>query len=180
MGLSSKEIGAGTPPIAQADKFMRWPLYSAITVLGMVSVSMLIPAPLAVFPIFLFLLALILGLVTAAICHLLLALWRHQWHRAASMLAFPALLPLFLPAIWVSQTARDELRFQIHKSRYEAEVTSARAKGEHSRIVDDWSVFVTANSFVVWDDRDNPEQIMAGYHRYQSFGSLLSNRGLSI
>lgn len=98
-----------------------------------------------------------------------LAVFRYRWRQALSMLALPLMVVLTLPVADATRWVRDETRFYIHEERYEAEVAKAKAEGKQYVVVDDWSIFVTANSFVVWDAWDKPEEVM-GMKPYQSFG----------
>ncbi len=86
------------------------------------------------------------------------------------MLAFPLMIVLIIPSADISASIRDEARFYIHKGRYDAEVVRAKAEGRHFAVIDDWSLFVTANAFVVWDEFDKPEEVISGFKPYQSFG----------
>ncbi len=75
-----------------------------------------------------------------------------------SLSALPALVLLTLPAMEIARSSRDDARFYFGKRGYEAEASAARAAGKHIAWVDDWSPFFNANSFVVWDDQDDPEK----------------------
>lgn len=114
------------------------------------------------------LLIIAVGLLGAAIWCGSVALFRRQWRRALSMAAIPPMIVLTVPTMDASRSVRDELRFLIHKSGYEAQVAAAKAKGQHHISVDDWSAFFNAHSFVVWDEYDDPHE--AGLRSYQSFG----------
>ena len=85
------------------------------------------------------------------------------------MLALPLMVAATLPAMEAARLARDQARFYIHKSNYDAQVAEAKAAGKHSIVVDDWSTFVTDNTFIVWDEWDKPEEAM-GFKPYHSFG----------
>ena len=76
---------------------------------------------------------------------------------------------LTLPSTEVVRSVRDEVRFNLHKGRYETEVARAKAEGKHMAWVDDWSIFFNANDFVVWDEWDDPE-IASGFKLKQRFG----------
>lgn len=110
------------------------------------------------------------GSIVAILWGASLAVFRYRWRQALSMLALPLMVLLTWPASDVTRWVRDETRFYIHEGRYEAEVARARAEGKQYVVVDDWSIFVTANAFVVWDVWDKPEEVMMGMKPYQSFG----------
>jgi hypothetical protein len=156
------------------DRFTRWPLYSGIAVLAIVCVTWLLPVPLAIAVLFGLCIPAFAGGVLGAIIVILwcipAALFKRHWRRALSMLALPLMVLLTVPSTEAARWVRDETRFYIHKGAYDAKVTEAKAVGKHSAVVDDWSLFVTANEFVVWDEWDDPEEVISGYRRYASFG----------
>ncbi|MBV9827328.1 MAG: hypothetical protein JO001_16940 [Alphaproteobacteria bacterium] len=86
------------------------------------------------------------------------------------MMAIPIIIVVTFPLTDIPKSVRDAFRFQIHKGRYEIEVAKAREAGRHFTVVDDWSVFATANFFVVWDDADKPEEVMSGFTPQRHFG----------
>jgi hypothetical protein len=134
---------------------------------------MLLPMPLAL-P-FLFgpcipaALAGLLGAVAVILWCIPVALIRRRWRRALSLLALPLLVLLTAPSADLAQRSRDDIWFYLHKKHYEAEAAQAKAEGKHSAVLDDWSIFVSANSFVVWDERDRPEEVMMGFKPYHHF-----------
>jgi hypothetical protein len=150
------------------DQFARWPLYSGIAIFAIVTLAMLW------LPLFILLLPIILSavpvLLIVAIWCGSVALFRGEWRRALSMMAIPLMVVLAVASMGTAISARDELRFLIHRSGYEAIVAEAKVKGKHFAVIDDWSLFVTANGFVVWDERDKPEEVISGFRPYHSFG----------
>jgi hypothetical protein len=151
-----------------SDQFSRWPLYSGLAVLATGSITMLLP----IFAVLLFILPVYaVGLLVAAIWCGSVALFRGQWRRALSTLAIPLMVLLTVPSMEMVGSARDDLRFLIHKNRYEAAVAKAKSEGKHSATVDDWSLFVTDNTFIVWDEQDRPEELIHGFKSYRSFGN---------
>jgi hypothetical protein len=160
-------------PTAQLDHFARWPLYSGVAVLVVVSTAYLLPTFLAI-PILLVLclpaiIAELLGTIVAVLWCAPAALFRRHWRRAVSMLALPVMILLTVPSAEVTRSIREEVRFSLNKGRYEVEVARAKAEGKHIAWVDDWSIFFNANDFVVWDEWDDPE-IASGFKLKQRFG----------
>jgi hypothetical protein len=155
------------------DRFARWPLYSGIAVLAIVCATWLSPASLGV-P-FLFVLAVpaftagVFGAFIAILWCIPAALLKRHWRRALSILALPLMVLLTVPSTEVARWVRDETRFYIHKSAYDAKVTEAKTTGKHTAWVDDWSIFFNANDFVVWDEFDDPE-IASGFKLKRRFG----------
>jgi hypothetical protein len=160
--------------IASPDRFVRWPLYSGAVILAILSVSLLLPAPLAIVVLLgLWLPVAGLGLLGAVVAILWCApaaLFKGQWRRALSMLALPLMVLLTVPSTEAARWVRDEARFYIHKGTYEAKVAEAKIAGKHIAWVDDWSIFFNANDFVVWDEWDDPE-IASGFTVKQRFGA---------
>jgi len=87
------------------------------------------------------------------------------------MAAFPLMVVATVPSMEMIRSATDELRFLIHKDHYDAVVAKAKLEGKHSIIVDDWSIFFNANSFVIWDEQDQPEKMISGFRSSQIFGN---------
>ena len=87
------------------------------------------------------------------------------------MLAIPLMVLLTVPSMEMVRSVRDNLRFLIHKNRYDAVIAKAKSEGKHFATVDDWSKFVTDNTFVVWDEQDLPEDVIHGFKSYRSFGN---------
>ena len=156
------------------DRFVRWPLYSGVALMAIVCTTWVLPSLLALPLLFVLCLpAVFIALVGSLVVILwgaALAVFRYRWRQALSMLALPVMLLLTVPVTDAARWVRDETRFYLHKGRYEAEVAKAKTEGKQYVVVDDWSVFVTANSFVVWDVWDKPEEVMMGFRPYQSFG----------
>jgi hypothetical protein len=158
------------PTVPTSDRLVRWPLYSGIAILAITGIiwGMPIFIGFALIPLIFLILGVVMGLLGAVIWCGSIALFRRQWRRALSVVAFPLMVALTIPSADMARSARDELRFLIHKSGYEAQVAAAKAKGQHHVSVDDWSIFFNANSFVVWDEYDEPDE--PGFKSYQSFG----------
>jgi len=112
----------------------------------------------------------VVALLGAAIWCGSVALFRRQWRRAFSMVAIPLMVALTVSSMEMVRSARVELHFLIHKNRYETLIAKARSEGKHSAVVDDWSLFVTDHTFVVWDEQDHPEEVMRPFKSYHSFG----------
>lgn len=154
------------------DQIGRWPLYSGAAFAAFVCVTMLLPPILAVPLIFVCVGmtgAALVGSIVAILWGAWLAVFRYRWRHGLSLLALPLMVLLTVPASAGARWFRDEARFYIHKERYETAVAEAKAEGKQYVVVDDWSIFVTANSFVVWDAWDKPEEVM-GMKPYKSFG----------
>jgi hypothetical protein len=157
---------------AAPREFAKWPLYSGIAIVAIASALWALPsffAPIGFVGIACLLLVIIV-LLGAVIWGAALALFRRQWRLALSMAAFPLTVSLIFPATDAARAASNELRFLIHKSRYDAEVTKAKEEGKYYVTVDDWSIFFNAHSFVVWDAWDKPEEVVPGFKEYQNFG----------
>jgi hypothetical protein len=149
---------AATPPTP--DTFARWPLYSGITVLVIVCATPLLPPSLALPLVFgLCIPAILVGLVGSMVAILWCApaaLFKRRRRQALSMLVLPLMLLLIVPAGEIVRSVQVETRFYLNKARYDAEVVKAKAEWKHIAWVDDWSLFVTDNEFVVWDGQDQP------------------------
>ena len=86
------------------------------------------------------------------------------------MLALPLMVLLTVPSAEIARWIGNEAKFYLHKARYDAEAAKARAERKHSVVVDDWSIFFNANSFVVWDEDGRPEGVISGFRRCHDFG----------
>jgi hypothetical protein len=147
------------------NEFAKWPLYSGVAVFAAMTGAFALPPILgpAVIIVLLTLPLPVVGLLGAVIWFAAAALFRRQWRRAVSMAAFPLMVIVTVPAADLARSARDEVRFFINKSAYDAEVAEARRQGKHYVTVDDWSLFVTDDTFVVWDEFDHPEEVISGF-----------------
>jgi hypothetical protein len=158
---------------ASDDEFVRWPLYSGVTVLVIVCVTWLLPPSLALPLLFgLCVPAITAGLVGAMAAILWcapVALFKRRRRQALSMLALPLMILLVVPAMEFARAVRVETRLYLNEARYEAGVAKAKAEGKHIAWVDDWSIFFNANDFVVWDEQDQPERD-TGFQLKHRFG----------
>jgi hypothetical protein len=135
-------------PPRTPNQLIRWPFYSGIAVSAVTSISILLWPSLLFATFFLCLfLPIVVALLGVTIWFAAVALFRRQQRRALSMMAFPLMVAITVPAMEVMRSARDELRFLVHKGGYDALVAKTKTEGKQYIVVHDWSIF--ANSFVV-------------------------------